>query len=258
MIHFPILRTRRIVVQLKELTIGQSIALSKMPSHLEQSETTAFLRYAVESCEGVSSDPSEWTIQERTLVLCHYLAATNEDGPNFSVGKNGRYSDYFDGTLDGSENRPIYVGNVGGDEWNLYDLIGKDAEVIESLQGELLDGNGSPVTGRAFWLLGAMAAQLRRKDEGKMGELPSGEYEKFIFDRMKVFSAFPESDFLALLLLFSKERKKLDHFFELDFSDKGIVFLPMGAAAEKNLPLARFPVDSCIGSRALELLGWAV
>lgn len=255
MIHFPILRTRRIVVQLRELTIGQAIALAKMPEHLEQAETTAFLRYAVESCEGVSPDPSSWTVQERTLVLCHYLAATSEAGPDFAVGKTGRYSDYFDGALDSNEETGISIGEIGGDEWELFDLKGRDAEVIETLQGELEDGKGNPVTGRAFWILGAMAAQLRRKGEGKMDDSPSGEYEKFLFDRMKVFAAFPERDFIKLMLLFTNQRKRLNHYFEFDFSDTGIVFLPKEAAEDKNLPPARFPVGSCIESRTLELLG---
>lgn len=258
MIHFPILRTRRFTVQLKELTIGQSIALAKMPPHLEQAETTAFLKYAVETCEGVSEDPSLWTVQERTLALCHYLAAISESGPDFAVGKNGHYSDYFDGSKDGSEPRPISVGTVGGDTWKIYDLLGRDAEIIETLQGELTDDKGEPIEGRAYWLFGAMAAQLRLEGEDKKLDLTSGEYETFVLDRMKVFASFPEANFTDLLLSFLVARKKLVHFFDIDFSSNGIVCRPMEAAADKNLLPGRFPVSACLNARALEVLGWIV
>lgn len=254
MIYFPVLRTRRFSVQLKELTIGQSIALAKLPVHLEQAEITTFLKFAIDSVEGTSEDPSEWTVQERTLALCHYLAATNSENPDFEVGA-GRYSDYFDGSADGNNARPVPLGEVGGDEWHLFDLTGRDAEVIESLQGELKDGMGEAFEGRAFWLLGAMAAQMRRKDEGKKDELPSGEYEQFVFERMKVFAAFPESDFSELLAMFLQKRRSLMHFFDIDFSDTGIVCLPKEAAAEKNLPPARFPVSTCLNAGTLGLLG---
>lgn len=254
MIHFPMLRTRRFTVQLRELTIGQSMALTKLPAHLEQAEITAFLGYAVESVDGVSIDNSTWTVQERTLALCHYLAATNPDNPDFVVG-NGRYSDYFDGKADGNGKRPVEVGIVGGDSWVLYDLTGRDAEIIESLQGELKDDAEEVIEGRAFWLLGAMAAQLRRKDEGKKTELSSGEYEQFILERMKVFAAYPESEFTSLLMLFMEARDQLVHFFDIDFSDNGIVCLPMEAAAEKNLPPARFPVSACLAEGTLRILG---
>ena len=253
MIHFPVLRTKRFTLQMREITIAQSIALAKMPAG--QAETTAFLRYAVESYEGKNPDPAFWTIQERTLALCHYLAATNESGADFPVGERGRFSDYFDGSFDTEEVRPVEVGEVGGDAWTMFDLTGRDAEIIETLQGELVNASGQPVDGRAFWIIGAMAAQLRRKGEGKKDDLSSGEYETFLFDRMKVFNAFPTSDFLTLMNMFLKERGKLMHYFDFDFLDDGIVFLPKEAVAEKNLPPARFPVDSCFGKRAFEIFG---
>ena len=94
MIHFPILRTRRLTVQLRELPIAESIAVASMPPHLYEASCTAFLRGAIETVDGIS-DPAQWTVQERTLAVCHYLACTLEDGPDFAVG-NGRFSDYLD------------------------------------------------------------------------------------------------------------------------------------------------------------------
>ena len=44
MIYFPPLRTRRLTVQLRELSIGDSLTLAAMPGHMEEASTTAFLR----------------------------------------------------------------------------------------------------------------------------------------------------------------------------------------------------------------------
>ncbi|WP_197714678.1 hypothetical protein, partial [Nitrosomonas supralitoralis] len=85
MIHFPILRTRRLTVQLKELSIGESIAIAAMPSHLEEAVTTAFLLKAVATAKGIEN-PADWTVQERMMVVCHYLASVSDDGPDFAVG----------------------------------------------------------------------------------------------------------------------------------------------------------------------------
>jgi len=48
MYHFPILRTKRLTVQLKEISIGESISLASMPAHLNEATCGAFLRYAVQ------------------------------------------------------------------------------------------------------------------------------------------------------------------------------------------------------------------
>ena len=254
MVHFPILRTKRMTLQLRELTIGQSIALAALPSHLEQAETTAFLRYARESVQGVASDPLTWTVQERMFAVCHYIAATSADGPDFSVGK-GRYSDYFDGAKEKAGDQ-IDVGELGGDLWSIVDLTGRDAETIERLKGELKDGAGNPIEGKLHWILGAMAAQLRRKEDEAKPEA-EGEYEHYLLDRMKVFAAFPESDFMALMVMFYEGRAKLAHFFNIDFSDAGIIAMPMEAAAD-NLPPARFPISSCLCQGTLGLVRHAL
>lgn len=248
MVHFPILRTRRFTLTLRELTIGQSISLASLPSHLEQAEVTQFLKFVVENVDGVDKNPASWTVQERTLALCHYLAATSSDGPDFSVG-DGKFSDYFDGTKDHGESRAD-IGVVGGDKWFVTDLTGRDAETIERLDGEL-----EGITGRIHWILGAMAAQLRREGEDKNESMTDGDYEKFVLDRMKVFSSFPESDFMSLMALFFTGLDRLMHFFDIDFSDSGIVFLPTEAAEVKNLPPARFPVGACISQGAFRLVG---
>ena len=117
MIYFPVLRMRRLTVQLRELSIGESIKIASMPAHLEEASVTAMLRYAVESVKGkdIIEDPAHWTVQERIMAVCHYLASISDGEPDFTIGK-GRYSDYLDGGNDvGSMEIDIKIGEVDGD-----------------------------------------------------------------------------------------------------------------------------------------------
>ena len=253
MIHFPILRTRRLTAQLRELSIGESIAIAAMPPHLQEAECTAFLRAAVKSAQGVE-DPAQWTVQERILGVCHYLAATAEDGPDFAVG-SGRYSDYLDGGADvDTKVQQIEVGEVGGDAWLMRHLTGAMAESIERMAGEVLDAGGAPIPARLHWILGAMAAQLVRAGESVPDSDAGGAFDEFLAERMRVMIAFPESDFAALMGLYFDGRDRMHHLFRIEFSDEGIIAIPKGGAAENLLP-ARFPVHSCLSRIALDMGG---
>lgn len=160
MIYFPPLRTRRLTVQLRELSIGDSLTLAAMPGHMEEASTTAFLRCAVDAAKVAVEDPARWTVQERILAVCHYLSATTEDGPDFSLGE-GHYSDYLQGEADIQTSvQAVEVGEVGGDTWHVRHLTGAMAESIERMAGEI-----EGLSGRLHWLFGAMAAQLVRTGE---------------------------------------------------------------------------------------------
>lgn len=248
MIYFPMLRTRRLVVQLQELSIGASLELAAMPAHMGELSCTAFLRRAVQTATGVE-DPASWTVQERTLVVAHYLAATAEDGPDFKLDSGSKYSDYLDGGKDiPTPADAISIGELGGDVWRLQHLTGAMAEAIERVLGEV-----PGVGGRLHWLLGAMSAQMLRANEATP-DVTAGDYDESLLARMKIFMAYPSSSFAALMSKYLGGRERLHHLFRFDFNDDGIVILPKGGDAV-NLPPARFPVDACIPSIAFELVG---
>jgi len=250
MIYFPPLRTRRLTVQLRELSIGDSLALAAMPGHMEEACTTAFLRYVVDAAKVAVEDPARWTVQERILAVCHYLSATTEDGPDFALGE-GHYSDYLQGEADIQTSvQAIELGEVEGDTWHIRHLTGAMAESIERMAGEI-----EGLSGRLHWLFGAMAAQLVRAGE----EVPDaadgeGAFDEFLLSRVMVLKGYPDSDFARLMALYFEGRDKLHHFFKLEFTDDGIVSMPKGGVAD-NLPPARFPVHTCISRMARELVG---
>ena len=251
MVHFPVLRTRRLTVQLRELSIGESVSIAAMPPHMAEAACSAFLQCAVQSFQGGES-LAGWTVQERMLAVCHYLASTAEDGPNFSLGK-GHYSDYLDGQADiESPTQPVELGEVGGDVWCIDHLTGAMAESIERMQGEV-----ERVEGRLHWLLGGMAAQLVRRGEvvPHVASQAPGAFDEYLVKRMRVISGFPESDFLRLMSLYSMGRQKLHHLFRTEFSHDGILAMPKekGGVAS-DLPPARFPVHTCLSRLARELV----
>lgn len=245
MINFPVLRTRRLTVQLRELSIGESIALAAMPVHLAEASCSAFLNKAVASVKGIES-PAQWTVQERMLVVAHYLASVSEDGPDFSLGA-GHYSDYLDGAADiATPVVPIEVGSVGGDTWSIRHLTGAMAESIERMAGEC-DG----MTGRLHWLLAGMAAQMVRSGEAPVDPSDGeGVFDEFLIARMKVFAGYPESDFEVLMALYAGGRDKLNHLFQVEFAPDGLVALAKGGG---DLAPARFPVHACLSRMALEM-----
>jgi len=251
-IHFPALRMRRFTVQLRELTIGESIKIASMPVHLEEASITALLRFSVESVKGNSiiEDPQHWTVQERIMTVCHYLASTSDGEPDFQIGE-GHYSDYLDGGNDTAVTEDsVKVGEVGGDIWHIRHLTGAMAESIERLSGEV-----AGITGKLHWLLGGMAAQMTI--EGETCPSPAdgeGKFDEFLVNRLKVIAGYPESDFNSLLGLYFTGREKLQHLFDIEFSENGIVSLPKGGGAS-NLPPARFPVSACLTRVVLNLVG---
>lgn len=243
MIYFPILRSGRVSVQLKEISIGDAIRIAAMPTHLYESGTTAFLHSVIDEVQGVSINPLDWTVQERILVVCHYLAATVPGGPDFSLdGGVGRYSDYLDGAKTPSvEVDLVDVGEIGGDQWQCRHLTGRMATAIEMAQGDIAE-----IDARTHWIVGSMAAQMVRVNE-------SFDTESGLADRMRVLLAYPESEFAQLLAAYYVGREKLHHLFRVEPSDDGLIVYPR--EAEAKLPPARFPVRSGLSGLAREMGG---
>lgn len=245
MIHFPVLRTKRLTVRMKELPMLDAIALASIPNHLNEEATTAFLRASIDSIQGIEN-PEDWTVQERTMAVCHYMASILDDGPDFSLaGGEARFSDYLLGEQDYDDDL-IDIGVIEGDRWEIRHLLGAMAGSIERLQGELPN-----VSGHTHWCIGRMAAQLIPNGTA----VPtSGDIDAAMLERMRVIASYPESVFARLMDAFEQGREALDHLFILEADEHGLIALPReGSAAEK--PPARFPVGACLTTLAKHLGG---
>ena len=237
--YIPPLRLQTQTIQMQELTIGQALSIATMPVHLMEASTTAFLRYATEAAERV--DPIFWTVEERMMGVAHYLAAMSDGNPDFAIG-DGKFSDFLIPD-DKPRQSMIDAGDVAGDSWHVRPLTGILSDSIERLASSGIGG----FSGTAYWTTARMACQMFRNVEVIPDEsTQSGELDLWLSDRLKIIGAFPESDFMHLLVAFESARPALTHLFSVTSDDVGLVALPKGGAGSP----ARFSVRSCIGNWA--------
>jgi hypothetical protein len=243
MIEFSPIRTKRLSVQLKELSTLASIKLCNTPDHLHELEITKFIGLAVESWgEGKVANAQDLTAQERMFIVTHYLANVSAEGADFSVGNIAKYSDYFVGSGTPVWD-PISVGEIDGAQWECRHLTGAATEAIESALGYV----DPELKGRAHWVVGALAAQMWREGEPSLSFASDRTaYQGALQDRMKVFAELPESELLNFVLAWKHACMQQEHYFKIDFDDHGIVALPKGGDGEK--PLARFRPRDGAGS----------
>lgn len=255
MILIPPLRTKRLNVTFKEISIGDAIRLAGIHPRENERATTEFLNVVIESATKPTdlhvTDPRMWSVQERTLAVCHYIAATaDNENRDFLVGESGRLTDYMDTSRDYVA--AALVGEAAEDHWRVVPLTGLAAEMLERLESDGVDGI-SP--GRMHWVFGCMAAQLQRVDaKGQLIEEPPPESDAaltdWLRDRMRVLAGFPESQFVQLLRVMNVGMGKIGHLFNMEPAADGLVCLPVRKGEGGELPPARFPVDECLGPMA--------
>jgi hypothetical protein len=252
MITFAPLRSRRLDVRMKELSIGDEIALCALPELAHEKSMTEFLERVVASADAPSalhvSNPRAWSVGERLLALAHYCIHTREDGPDYAITTTSNLSEY----LDTGKDFPIEPATFDalGDKWQLLPLTGAAAEVLESLQPE------SNLKGPVYWMIGAMSAQLVRENETAPDPVAEeAAYIEWLKARMVVFSAFPSSSFDVLYANYREAVERDMHFFSIWFDAEGIIVLPKEAGA--IAPPARFLVSATIGAVALAVTGKA-
>lgn len=249
MIAFAPVRTSRIHAELRELSIGDVIALCALPESQHEYGASELLRRIVEPAEkprvGQVTDPRLWTVQERAFVIAHYIAHVTEGERDFPIGNKGaKFSDYL---VEGADVAPEVtdIGIVGGDVWKMQPLLGANSEAIERLivSGRLPEA-------RHGWWVGAMAVQMFRANEKPFDVVNAmdAKLDEFIADRAEILLAFPESDFMDLLEAFLIGHRKLEHIFRIEFIDSGAVWIP--AKEVPGMIPARFPVSSAISERA--------
>lgn len=254
MIAISPVRTRRLNVELSELSAGDVIYLCSLPDKQHEYGASELLRRIVKPCDkprvGQVTDTRLWSVQERSFVIAHYTAHITDGEPDFRIGDQGaKFSDYL---IDGADAPPdeIKLGVIAEDEWLMRPLLGAHAESIERLvMSERLPA------ARHGWWVGAMAVQLHRSNEKPFDvtNCMDAQLDDFIAERAEILLTFPESDFMDLLQAFLSGTDKMQHLFKLEFIDSGVVWSPV-----KEVPgstLARFPVSSAVSERSTQAFG---
>lgn len=254
MINITPVRTRRLSVRMRELSIGAAIELLALHPSRHEAATTEFLRIAISEASRPAAeyvtDPLAMTFQERTFLVCHYMATVSENG-NFEVGESAHYSDYLLVGRDFPNPATTPIGRIANADWTLHPLLGAHGEAIERLQIE------QPGKGRFHWVAGAMAAQLRKRDDNAPDAVTMhAEFLDWLRSRMAWIAKLAESDFAELLAAFWVGNRAQAHLFAIDFDSEGVLctgVTPGSPGAE--VPPARFPAPSCASAVAVGLSG---
>lgn len=247
MILFPALRTKRVSVTLRELTMNESIAICRLPADRHEATTTEFLRRVADGAQapsrGYLTDPRLWTVEERARLVCHYLSQVSGSGADFPVGTDGKLSDYlrFDADLDSAQ---VDLGDVGGKKLVLRPLLGAHMEVLERLHSN-----------RGDWLHAVIACQVHEADkpEPDYGQLTDVQLIEWCTGQLEALRKLPESEFEEVYAAWARGRRDIEHFFVTDVDEEGIVFWPQEMKEVGPQVPARFHAISCISKGTRDL-----
>ena len=235
-----------------ELSARDAIALCQMPADQCEYGATELLKRILDEPKdirkGQITDCRLWTVQERAFAIAHYLAGVI--GGDFQIGEAGRYSDYIMETGISGPPEALSIGMIGGAEWMLQPMLGWHAESIERLiQAEELTDD------RKGWLIGAIAVQVYRFDEGRLdcaSELDT-KIDEMVHARASALMELPESDLMALVMAYFDRSPETDHIFHLTICEDGLGFLPAKEVAGN--PPARFHFSMAIREDTMEVFG---
>lgn len=240
--YIPPLQTERINAQLRELHIGEAIALAGVPEHAEEAARTLLLKAIVTASTGRVADPADWTVEERIYAVAHYLSAVDEV-PNIRIHGGGVLTDYvrFD---DEAAPDVVDLGEFGAHGLELTQMTGAQSELLQPLARTALD-----------WTLADMAVRLRRAGEVRpCHKTAPADFAAWVGKAMAALRAMPTSDFEGLFVAYADGKRRLEHIWRISFDDMGHVCLPK--KKEAGLPPARFSVPDCVGALARNLAGF--
>lgn len=250
MIEFPKIRTSRVSVALRELTLDQAITMCRIPSNRHEAAVSQFLKFAASEADAPTSahvkDQRLWTVSERIRLVVQYLMGVTDDGPDFALGsgQSARLSHYIDFTAEPAT--MVLTGiDVGGGPLEMRPLLGLQAEALEQL-----------CSNRGEWMLGCIAAQLvpagESPDWAAMSDVAVLSWHKA---RIEAIRAGSESHFERLIPVFLEGQIELRQFFHLGVGDDGIVCMPNEPGDE--VPPGRFRASTCISKSTRSLFAHA-
>jgi hypothetical protein len=234
MIHFPPLRTKRLNVQMRELTIQQAIDLAATPPKKHETATQALLKFVVEESAGPAENPLAWTVEERMMAVAYYLSCVSEDSADFSVG-DAKFTDFL---LTGRDTAPdaVEAGWACGSDWHLHQVNGAQALAMEAVCASRWD-----------WVVADMAVRMRPADETSPPPDAIKDPESFgewLTARMQDVRHLPESEFSELFVLMNMAADKARHLFHVEVDAEGY-FALAGKGGDQPVA-ARFPVSAAI------------
>lgn len=250
MIIFDPIRTKRIAVRLREISIEEAVSVCRLPADRHEATASEFLRFVARDAETPTpryiKDPRLMTVQERTMLVCRYLGRVSPEGADFKVGDLGKLTDFIkfsDDIL--KDSAPM--GKVAGVDRVLYPLLGVHAEMLERV-----------CANRGDWLMGMLACQVHDAGATPPDYLALTDVEliEWVRTRIDAIKKMAESDLEELYVAYERANDDLRHFFIIGADDQGIVWWPQTEAEEAGQKTpARFLAVSCISEFTRRVFG---
>jgi hypothetical protein len=239
---FQPIKTTRLDVRMRELSVREARAVCEINPKSHEATITQFLRAATGLDTGSAGmDPLRMSVQERTLLVCHYLSSVLDDGPDFRVGADMRLSQFLDLEADAYLDE-VEAGEIQGEVVYMGQLLGQHAVDLEMVCND-----------RGDWRIGLMACQIRLASMPAVDVCAMSEAERMAWldSRIEAIASMPESQASELFdTIFIPGQQKLRHFFDVALDNDGICF---HSDEEAGLGLGRFHPVSGISKRTTEI-----
>jgi hypothetical protein len=239
---FQPIKTTRLDVRMRELSVREARAVCEINPKSHEATITQFLRAATGlDSGGTGMDPLRMSVQERTLLVCHYLSSVLDDGPDFLVGADMRLSHFLKLKNDAYAEE-VEAGEIQGEAVYMGQLLGQHAMDLEVVCSNVGD-----------WRIGLMACQIRLASMPQVDVCAMTEAERMAWldSRIEAIASMPESQAAELFdTIFVPGQKKLRHFFDVALDNDGICFQ---ADEEAGSGLGRFHAVSGISKRTQEI-----
>lgn len=233
MIQFPRIELGDTVVQMKELTIGQALEVSKIPERMQEARITRFLGFAI----GSESSARALTIQERYYLLMQYLSIQDETPLSSDIN--------FSAYTIPSDRAGRWAADCSGLICRWRQLTGYDVEAMELMCEDASD-----------WVMASIGLQAERPDWPSMygvGEVKPSDQADVISQRFRLVQELPGSEFEALAREWRAACLSMMRFVMTGYDNKGITVLPVSGGAD-DAPM-RFRPSSAFGDVCRELAG---
>jgi hypothetical protein len=220
MLTFPIIDLGSRSIQIREITIGESLKVARIPEPKNEHRLSLFLSSILDD----DDLPKKLSVQERYFVLMEYLDASKDTqiGVNFDFAKY-RITDPDD-----------WVKEITIEGVTVKHLTGSHVELLEDACDDLAD-----------WFIGSMLMRTDREGFIPIDETDSRANQlKALSERIKVFEGMPQSEADDFTQIYLSACEQMAFHLRTSVDQQGITILPNGGTDDAP---ARFRASTSFG-----------
>lgn len=239
--YIPKFITNRIKAEMRELTVGETIALCEIPVQENEKGIGKLLSYVVTE---TNVSVEQWTVQERYAALVHYIVSKNGSDEFYEdLGYSAFLSD-----VTNVQNSYEFTEQDDDGESITLEVVPLTGEYIEAMERLVVNDGIAPAKGYGAWVIAAMAAQIRVKDTEDEGVI-----DELLHARIKQMTELPSSYFDKLVFQWQAGNTILTHLIKYTFSDDGVILLSQPTEEDADISSARFLFRTACNGNTLQI-----